>query len=201
MIFRILALLLILTLAFTVYAISQEDPPSETPQEAAVRLQRERDQAIAERDAAVASEEATLVELQNERDKTKVLENQAERDEEGDTIQRVLSAIDSVLQTPLAPLYDEGERLLTTLAGRCDNCGRHGVKPREHNHSCKANHSWWTCDPGDYKWQHGHCCRAGQVWTDSFGCVQPGYSPPARPWYGSGSSSSSSSSSSSNDPG
>ena len=171
-----------------------DDSEEETPEETIDRLTQERDDAIADRDRVQSDLDDTNVELQNERDKNKVLENQIERDENEDTVERILTAIDSVLQTPLAPVYDAGKEALEALSGRCDNCGQFGVQPREHNYSCKAKHSWWSCDEGDYKWQHGHCCPDGQVWTDEFGCVQPGYSPPPKPWYGSGSGSSSSSS-------
>ena len=172
MITRIGSPLLILLLAFSVIAQDND----ETLEEENARLQEENEQLREDN-------REQSVELQRERDANEVLENQAQRDEEGDTVTRVLSAVDYILSTPLAPVYEGGKDLAGDVLGECDKCGLLGVGGTDHRYSCKAGHYWWTCDPGDGKWQHDHCCRGNLVWTDSYGCVEPGYSPPSNSGY------------------
>ena len=170
---------LLLILSLSVFAFAQEyhedtaPPRDETPEEELERLRREnREQSV---------------ELQNRRTADQNRQNRDRQEQNREAIDAVVDAVNKVA----GAVNKAATVAVKVIYGRCSGyCGRLGYQPTEHRQTCKAGHVWWSCAPGDHRWQHAHCCPPGKVWSNSFGCVEPGYSPPPPPWYGSSGSSS-----------
>ena len=173
---KTLAWIFTLLLAFSMVAIADDD--EETVEERLDRLEendREQDLEIEDADVRIGNLETELeISTEPDPDATTIIEKAAKAGN------KIANAV-----------IDIGSAVVEVFVPSCRGyCKLLGYEPEEHKRTCKRGHDWWTCAPGAYGWLHAHCCPRGLVWTDEFGCVEPGYSPPPKPWYGSSGSNS-----------
>lgn len=156
----IIRLLMLSMLLLPIITFAQDDNEEAGDQERIEQLEQENAEAE--------------VELQHHREQAAIQEQHDRNEQNRDLVQTVADVANKAVGAGLKA----GVVVIERVYGRCEGyCERLGYSATEHKRYCKAGHVWWTCAPYDGKSLHRYCCKHPLVWSNDYGCVEPGYTP------------------------